>query len=60
MTQQDRIIFAVLSLRSARAEKRDARAKESREEWQKECITRKQYVQELEQMYKMKFYKLVY
>ena len=60
MTQQERIIFAVLSLRSARAEKKDARTAEGRKEWQKVCTERKNYVQELEQMYKMKFYKLVY
>ena len=52
-------MFAVESLRSARASRKEfAKDSENYAYWKKQCEYRRIYVQELEKMYNLKYYRL--
>lgn len=59
MTKEERLMFAVESLRSARASRKEfAKDSENYAYWKKQCEYRRIYVQELEKMYNLKYYRL--
>lgn len=59
MTNEERLMLAISSLRSARASKKEfPKGSEGYAWWNTQAQNRKGYVQELERMYKIKYHQL--